>query len=139
MSYSRVDQQASAVGGEPRAAGLMERLGRLSPRSKARLAGFFEFLEGSASSSGQVFLLGALVVPGSAAATAHNILANESLYRLGFLVSVAGVAFHLAWALLMYQLLKPVNRTVSALAVFVVIICAAMQALTSLLYLAPLL
>lgn len=112
---------------------------RLSPRAKARLAGIFEALEGAASASGQVFLLGRLVVQGNAAATAHNILANESLFRLGFLVSVAGVGFHLAWSLLMYQLLKPLNRTVAQLAVFAVIICCAMQALTSLLYLAPLL
>jgi hypothetical protein len=118
---------------------MMKWLARLSPRAKARMAGVFEALEGTASASGQVILLGRLVVPGDAAATAHNILANEFLFRVGFLVSVAGVAFHLVWALLMYQLLKPVNRTVSALAVFFVIVCAAFQALTSLLYLAPLL
>jgi hypothetical protein len=117
----------------------MKWLARLSPRAKARMAGVFEALEGTASASGQVILLGRFVVPGDAAATAHNILANEFLFRVGFLVSVAGVAFHLVWALLMYQLLKPVNRTVSALAVFFVIVCAAFQALTSLLYLAPLL
>jgi hypothetical protein len=72
-------------------------------------------------------------------ATAHNILAHEPLFRFGFLVSVAGVAFHLAWALLMYQLLRPVHRTVAALAAFAVIICSALQAVTALLYLGPLL
>jgi len=113
-------------------------LARLSPRARARLAGFFESMEGWTSSSGQVFLLGSLVVQGSAAATAHNILANEAQYRLGFLVSVASVAFHLAWALLMYQLLRPVHRTMAALAGLFVIICCAMQALTALLYIAPL-
>jgi hypothetical protein len=118
---------------------MMEWIARLSPRSQARLAGVFEALEGTGSAAGQVVILGRLVVQGNAAATAHNILANESLFRLGFLVSIAGVGFHLAWSLLMYQLLKPVNRTVASLAVFAVIICSAMQALTSLLYLAPLL
>jgi hypothetical protein len=49
------------------------------------------------------------------------------------------VGFHLAWALLMYQLLRVVNRTLASLALLVVIICCAMQALTGLLYLAPLL
>ena len=103
------------------------------------MAGVFEALEGSGSSIGQVFILGTLVVTGDAAATAHNILANEALFRLGFLVSIAGVAFHLAWSLLMYQLLKPVNATVAALAVFVVLICSALQALTAFLYFGPLL
>jgi hypothetical protein len=95
-------------------------------------------MEGWTSSSGQVFLLGSLIVQGNAAATAHNILTHEAQYRLGFLVSVAGVAFHLAWALFMYQLLKPVHRTVAALAGLFVIVCCAMQALTALLYISPL-
>ena len=112
---------------------------RLSPRSRARLAGFFELMEGWTSSSGQVFLLGTLVVQGSAAATAQNILAHEGLYRLGFLTSIAAVGFHLAWALLMYQLLRPVHRTVAGLALLVVITCCGLQALTALLYIAPLL
>jgi len=51
---------------------------------------------------------------------------------------VAGVAFHLTWALLMYHLLRPVNRTVASLAVFVIIICCSLQALTAFFYLAPL-
>jgi hypothetical protein len=116
----------------------MRTIARLSPRARARLAGFCEAMEGWTSSSGQVFLLGSLVVQGNAAATAHNILAHEAQYRLGFLVSVASVAFHLAWALFMYQLLKPVHRTVAQLAGLFVITCCAMQALTALLYIAPL-
>jgi hypothetical protein len=122
-----------------RPAGVGVRAAGIRPRTRARLAGLFEALEGTASSSGQVFLLGALVVQGNAAATAHNILANESLFRLVFLLSGAGVAFHLAWGLLMYQLLRPVDRTVSALAAFVILTCCAMQALTALLAYAPLL
>ena len=111
----------------------------MSPRAKARLAGIFEALEGTASAGGQVLILGRIVVPGDATATAHNILANEFLFRVGFLSSLAGVAFHLAWGLLIYQILKPVNKTVSALAAFMVLITSAMQAVTALLYLGPLL
>ncbi|MFC0543345.1 DUF4386 domain-containing protein [Kutzneria chonburiensis] len=116
-------------------------LGRpgLSPRARARLAGVFEALEGAASAGGQVIVLSRFVVPDDAAATAHNILANESLFRFGFLLSVAGVGFHLAWGLLIYQILRPVNATVSALAAFMMVITSAMQAVTALLYLAPLL
>ena len=39
----------------------------------------------------------------------------------------------------MYVLLKPVNKTISLLATFVILVGCAMQALTSFLYLAPLL
>jgi hypothetical protein len=139
MNQVKLDQQARTAPESTDGVRARARPAGLSPRARARLAGLFEFLEGTASSQGQVFILNRFVVVGAAAATAHNILANEALYRFAFLLSVAGVAFHLTWALLMYQLLRPVNRTVAALAVYVVLICCAMQALASLLQLAPLL
>jgi hypothetical protein len=52
---------------------------------------------------------------------------------------VAGVEFHVIWVALFYLLFKPVNRTISLLAAFVGILVCAIQALTALLYLAPLL
>src|SRR5215472_10293050 len=121
------------------AAVVTQQIAKASPRLKARIAGVFELLEGATSAGGQVAILGSLLVSGSAAATAANILAHQPLYWLGFASALIGVACHLAWAFLMYELMKPVNRIVAGLAVFVIIICCAMQALTGLLYLAPLL
>jgi uncharacterized protein DUF4386 len=117
----------------------IERITGVSPRTIARIAGVFELLEGSASAGGQVVILGSLVVAGNAAATAANIVGHQPLYWLGFAIALLGVAFHLAWAFLFYELFKPVNRRVAGLAVFVILVCCAMQALTALLYLAPLL
>ena len=111
----------------------------VSPRVKARLAGVFEALEGFCSAYGQVIVLGRLVVFGSAAVTAANVLAHEQLFWFGFASSLAGVAFHIVWTLLFYDLFKPVNRSVSLLAAFVGIVVCGLQALTALLYLAPLL
>ena len=116
-----------------------KRMAALSPRTKARMAGGFQFLEGLTSAGGQVVILGSLVVAGSAATTATNILAHQQLFWLGFASSLLGVAFHLAWALLLYDLLKPVNRSISLLALCIILVGCAMQALSSLLYLAPLL
>ncbi len=118
---------------------MMERIAEASPRFKARMAGVFQLLESLTATFGQVVVLGRLVVSGNAAATAANILGHERLFWLGFASSLLGVVFHLAWAFLMYDLLKPVNRRVSLFAVFVILVACAMQALTSLLYLAPLL
>jgi hypothetical protein len=101
------------------------------------LAGVFEALEGSASAIPQQVILGGLVAS-SAAVTATNILSHQQLYWLGFALSVLGVGFHLAWAYLMYQLMRVVNRTVAGLAVFAILICCAIQAVTALLYLGPL-
>ena len=110
-----------------------------SPKAKARLAGVFEALEGFTASYGQMTVLGQLMVVGNAAATAANILQHETLFRLGFASSVLGVVFHLAWAFLFYQLFRPVNRNVSVFALLVILVCCALQVITALLYLAPLL
>jgi Domain of unknown function (DUF4386) len=110
-----------------------------SPKAKARLAGVFEALEGFTSTFGQVNVLGKLIVVGNAAVTAANILKHETLFRLGFASSLLGVVFHLAWAFLFYQLFRPVNRSVSLCALLVILVGCTIQALTALLYLAPLL
>jgi hypothetical protein len=112
---------------------------KMSPRFTARMAGVFQFLEGLTATSGQVVIRGALIVSGNAAATAANILGRERLFWLGFASSVIGVVFHIAWALLLYDLFKVVNRRVSLFALFVILVGCAVQALTSVLYVAPML
>jgi len=107
-----------------------------SPRLTARMAGAFQLLEAATATFGGVIVPGRLVVAGSAAATAARILGGERLFWLGFASSLVGVVFHAAWALLMYELLKPVNRSVSLLAAFVILVGCAVQAVTSLFYVA---
>jgi hypothetical protein len=116
---------------------MMERIAEASPRFKARAAGVCQLMEAVTAAFGQVIIPGKLVVAGNAAATAANILGHERLFWLAFVLSLIGVAFHIAWALLMYELLNAVNRSVSRLAAFVILVGCAIQALTSLLYLAP--
>src|ERR1700687_439971 len=118
---------------------MMERIAEASPRFKARMAGVCQLLEAVTAAFGQVIVRDRLVVAGNAAATAANMLGHERLFWLGFASSLIGVAFHIAWALLMYELLKPVNRSISLLAAFVILVGCAIQAVTSLFYLAPLL
>jgi hypothetical protein len=118
---------------------MMGRITEASPRSLARMAGVFQGLEGTTATFGQVIVLGRLVVFGKAAATSANILTHERLFWLGFASSLIGVVFHIAWALLLYDLLKPVNRRVSLFAMFVILVGCAIQTLTSVLYLAPML
>src|SRR5215831_4711956 len=111
----------------------------LSPRGRARLAGVFEGLEGLPAAFGQTIVLGMLVVSGNAAATAHNILAHQALFRLGFAVPLLAVCFHVAWAALFYQLFRPVNRTINGLATFAILVGCALQASAAVLYMGPLL
>src|SRR5205814_9961750 len=109
-----------------------------SPRLKARMAGVFELLEALTSGFGQVIVPGMLVVSGNAAATAGNILAHGSLFQLSVLAALAGVACHIAWTFLFYELFKPVNRSLSLLAAFVGLVAIAIQACSSVFQLAPL-
>jgi len=115
------------------------RIAEASPGFKARMAGAFQLLEALTATFGQVIIRDRFVVYGNAAVTAANVLGHERLFWLGFALSLIGVAFHIAWALLMYELLKPVNRSLSLLAAFFILVGCAMQALTSFFYLAPLL
>jgi hypothetical protein len=103
------------------------------------MAGISYLLGSLTSVLGQMVILGMLVVSCSATATAANILSHEPLFRLGFVSSLMTVPFHLVWAVLFYGLFKPVNKSVSLLAGFVMLVACAMWALSSLLYLAPLL
>jgi hypothetical protein len=117
---------------------MTEQIAEMSPRFKGRMAAVCQLMEAVTAASGQVIIPGKLVVAGNAAATAANILGHQRLFWFGFVLSLIGVAFHIAWALLMYELLKPVRRSLSRLAAFVILVGCAIQALTGLLYLAPL-
>src|SRR5215469_4813350 len=108
-----------------------------SPRLKARLAGVFYVIP--ASVFGQFIVLGRLVVPGNAAATAANILANEPLFWAGFASALIWVACQVVLATLFYDLFKPVNRSISLLAAFFLLMECAVLAFASLFQVAPIL
>jgi hypothetical protein len=57
-----------------------------------------------------------MIVPGDAAATAANIRASELLFRAGFVADLMAFLSDAAVSVLLYVLLRPVNRTVSLLA-----------------------
>jgi Domain of unknown function (DUF4386) len=109
----------------------------VSPRAKARLAGISYLLAGTTSAFGEFIVLGRLVVPNEAAATANNILANEPLYWLGFASALLAVACHLAWTALFYGLFRPVNRSLSLLAAFFLVVGCAILGVCAFLQLAP--
>jgi Domain of unknown function (DUF4386) len=109
-----------------------------SPRFKARLAGVIILIEGLSSVFGQLRIPGQFLVTSDAAATAANILSNETLFRLGATLALISVAFHIAWVVLFYDLFKPVNRTLSLLAAFVGLIAIALQAVSAIFQSAPL-
>jgi hypothetical protein len=116
---------------------LTQPFGEVSPRLTATVAGVFDFFEGLTSGFGQVIGPAMLVVSGNAAATAANLLAHGSLFRLCILAASIGVACHIAWTFLFYELFKPVNRSVSLFAAFVGMLAIAIQACSIVFQAAP--
>jgi len=63
-----------------------------------------------------------LIVHGNAAATASNIAANETLFRLGIAGELIGQAGFIFVALALYDLLKGVNRRHASLMVLLIVV-----------------
>lgn len=108
-----------------------------APRPTGRLTGTVYLLYFLAAILGELFLKG-IVVDGGAAATATNILAHQSLFRLGLATGLIATALYIAVTALFYGLFKPVNRSLSLLAAFFSLLGCAVTTFGSLFQLAPL-
>jgi len=63
-----------------------------------------------------------LIVHGNATATASNIAASETLFRLGIAGELVGQASFIFVALALYELLKVVNRRLASLMVMLIVV-----------------
>ncbi len=111
----------------------------MSPRTKGRYAGAIYLLYVIAGIFAQAFVSERLIVFSDAAKTAANILANQSLYRLGFTVYLLEMAGQIATVVLFYQLLKPVSRTGAMLAAAFELTGCGIKIFSRLFYFVPLL
>jgi hypothetical protein len=109
----------------------------VSPRLKARLAGLCYLVMIVAGGIG-MFARGRFVIKDNAAATAANIVAHEPMFRLAFAGDLLVVAVYIVFTALMYDLMKPVSRTISMLAAFFSLTGCATQAFACIFQLAPL-
>ena len=100
----------------------------ISPSFLARIVFILAALEGQAHIWGQMRIPGKLVVAPDAAATAANILGNESLFRFSLVLSILAVVFNLVRTVLNYVLFRPVGKIVTLLAAFFGLIAVALQA-----------
>lgn len=88
-----------------------------SPLVYARVAGVLYLLLLPLGIFGILYVPAALIVPGDAAATANNIMAAESLYRLSIVAALIIPLVNLFVVLFLYKLLKPVNKNMAVLMV----------------------
>jgi len=87
----------------------MTRKEGMNPNKTARIAGLL-YLPPWILSLVAMVLRQSLVVPGDAAATATNIVASESLFSLTIVMDLAVQVVFVWLVLVLYKLLKPVNK-----------------------------
>jgi hypothetical protein len=101
---------------------------KTSPRVYARIAGVLYLI---------LFILGpfafflgrtSVVVPGDATATAANVMASESVFRIGMVAESVIVLIEIVLAAILYVLLRPVSQPLSLAAAFARLAEAIVQA-----------
>jgi len=85
-----------------------------SIKKTARIAGFLYLIMAITGIFGE-YVRSTLIVYGDAAATASNIMASESLFRIGFISDLTMITCYFLTACVLYMLLKPVNKNIALL------------------------
>jgi len=93
------------------------RTAKISPLIRARVAGFLYLIANLFAPFTLLYLPSLLIVRGDAAATASNIMASESLFRLGIVGMLFNSIANIFLVLALYQLLKVVNKNMASLMV----------------------
>ncbi len=93
-----------------------------STKNPGRFAGLLYVVFSIPGFFAMVYVPSKLIVHGNAAATANNIAANETLFRLGIAAQLIGMAGFIFVALALYDLLKGVNRRHASLMVTLIVV-----------------
>src|SRR5216684_3477402 len=84
----------------------------------ARIAGLLFLISLVAGGFGELYVPTVLIVSGDPTATAKNIVASDSLFRMGFASYLVEAICDIALTLILYVLLRPVGRELALLTVF---------------------
>ena len=110
-----------------------------SPKKTARVAAFVFLIIFFLGMSTELFIRPGIIVPGDAAATVKNIAASEALFRLSLVSDLIRQTLLMLLPLILYKLLKPVNKTIASLMVIFYLVCVPISMLNELNHLAVLL
>jgi len=111
----------------------------ISPQKTARVAAFVFVLIFILGMSTELFIRPGLIVPGDPAGTVKNIAASEVLFRLSIVSDLVRQALLMLLPLILYKILKPVNKTIALLMVIFALICVPISLLNELNHFAVLL
>lgn len=105
-----------------------------SMQTYAKVAGILFLISMVAGFFGEFYAPSRLIVSGDAAATAKNIVAFNSLFRVGFASYLVEAVCDIALSLVMYLLLRPVRKDLALLAAFFGLVSTAVFAVAELFY-----
>lgn len=89
-----------------------------SSKMTARIAGTLYLIITVLAPFGMMYVPSTLIAPADAATTTHNILAAEGLFRAGIASDSIVFLIEIVLTVILYILLKPVNKTLSLVAAF---------------------
>lgn len=107
-----------------------------SPQLYARAGGMLYLVVIVTAFFAEALVRGKLIVSGNAAATASNIISSPTLFRSGLAADMLNCVLDVAVAMILYVLLKPVNRNLALLAAFLRIAADAILGLAGIFHLA---
>jgi len=111
---------------------MTNRTAETSPLIYARVAGFLYLIMFPLGIFGMFYVPSILIVPGDAATTANNIMASESLFRLSIVSALMVQIVNIFLVLVLYKLLKPVNKNHALLMVIFILVGAPIAMLNEL-------
>jgi len=109
---------------------------RADVQAYARIAAVLLLLSFVAGGFGEAYVPSKLIVSGNATATAENIKALGSLFRMGFAGYLVEAVCDIALTLIFYVLLRPVRKDLALLAAFFGLVGTAVYAVAELFYFA---
>ena len=101
---------------------MTNRTAETSPLILARVAGFLYLLMAPFGIFGIMYVPSTLIVPGDAAITANNIMASDGLFRSGIVSALIVQIVNILVVLVLYKLLKPVNKNLALLMVIFLLV-----------------
>lgn len=110
-----------------------------SPQKTARVAAFVFLSIFILGISTELFIRPGMRAPGDAAATVKNIAASESLFRLSLVSDLIRQVLLMVLPLVLYRLLKPVDKSIASLMVIFALVSAPISMLNELNHFAVLL
>ncbi len=110
-----------------------------SPQTTARVAAILFVLIFILGISTELFIRPGMMVPGDAVATVKNITAFTTLFRLSLVSDLIRLVLLMVLPLVLYPLLKPVNKNIASLMVVFSLVCFPISMLNELNHFAVLL